>query len=413
MASKSKARKGRPTDDDRIVWARAKFTLSDGKRFPTDGDLARRFRRSRNTVSVGIAQALADGLVRVVVHTVPRPGRRDTVLESRIVQRFINGPEAAVVVDAGDVARRQVEDVHETLGATLADFLGDRRDHYFDGGSYAVGGGRGVYHTIRALRQIAPRVDRWAASSVSSLVGAVGRHPIVAPLDAEMVTYDGDSQAAWFGCCFGGGVQANHNESNDFGGGAGTTIKAVAHRVALESRDDAQKALAGTWLSEKDGWVPPHRAILGVGTLSARNRLCRAAAQVDGEQRNPNTKGVAQLMKALMEEVKQLPRVNSEQGGYCPVGDIAHRLFYVPPPSGLGLKRTSDGKIRELITKINERLVVASFEQLQAIPEVILVAGGTSKTSAIHHLLTSADAPKLRVKALCVDSQVAEGLLKF
>jgi DNA-binding transcriptional regulator LsrR (DeoR family) len=66
-------------------------------------------------------------------------------------------------------------------------------------------------------------------------------------------------------------------------------------------------------------------------------------------------------------------------------------------------------EIRSLIEIINGHLCVIPFKQLRQVRGCWIAAGTPKKAAALHHCLTS----DLRINALCVDSELAEELLKL
>jgi hypothetical protein len=198
---------------------------------------------------------------------------------------------------------------------------------------------------------------------------------------------DADAQASWLMCCV----------------GDGSILRTVGHRLGVASREEADKALNSTWLRRH--WKPPRFAIVGVGVLSEKHRFYRYV--VEGRNRGEvYIEDIADLLKMLSDVAA--PYMSP---GYGPVADLCQRLYFVDPPERVSITPRDQKKMKELIEKINERLVTVSFEQLATAEGLYVVAGGPLKARALYQLLVKQR--EQRVRVLATDDALASKLIEW
>jgi hypothetical protein len=168
------------------------------------------------------------------------------------------------------------------------------------------------------------------------------------------------------------------------------------------------------WKSDPHNYVPSV-ALVGVGALAGEHRFCK---QFDHS---------LDALAALQPELNRLltlikPAVDR---GYCPVGDICNRLFFVEPNTpAQRLDQDEQDAIKEYVGRVNDKILSVNKEQLRMIREkgsLIAVAGGRFKLDAISSLIPLKDGSRLAINTLgegisvdilCTDATTAEGLLR-
>jgi len=157
------------------------------------------------------------------------------------------------------------------------------------------------------------------------------------------------------------------------------TLLAV-NRPLVCKEGDGQSALGGHLRPTKWKQRRPTLALVGIGALAGRHRLCTA-------ERGGDLDGAWTKLQALLSAALEIDRkVENTHAGYHCVGDLCNCLFTVPPPSPHHL----DEKLKRTVAKFNERAIAATTAQLAQVAEdgaVIAVAGGRHKKYVIKHVL--------------------------
>ena len=100
--------------------------------------------------------------------------------------------------------------------------------------------------------------------------------------------------------------------------------------------------------------------------------------------------------------------LRSENPPYSCVADVGNYLFFLPPPPEVQVVPDKKRRIDELLKRINDSLLTATYEQLQSIQSILLVAGGRRKGLVIKHLLEEQD---LQIRTLCTSDAAAKVIL--
>jgi len=147
------------------------------------------------------------------------------------------------------------------------------------------------------------------------------------------------------------------------------------------------------WRDEPDRFVPDI-ALTGVGSLDPRGG--HAFSDLEALAVDPIREPLGKLLELIKPDE------------YCPVGDIANRLFFVPPPPGVAIGADVEKEVKRLIDEINDKLLCITLEQLRMVKKVIVAAGGSFKVNALFTLLSQSSPI---IHELCTDERTAQGLL--
>ena len=381
------------SENERIQMVLDRFSmLREGKGLFPIKTLAEKYHREPAVISRAIAAAFRDGLVEIrPVDRLRRDPRRHLALEQRLLEAY---PTllAAIVVQSetpapneyDDDAERIYDDVHARLGQALA--------HYIvsgpllrDGDRIGLSGGRAIYHCVDAMLHLAPlRASSVVLASLTGLNHA--RHR--SRNNWRAFRLDADTHVQLLGQSF-------------------TTepmLKLLSFPLVLDDAAEKERVWTRVWLGSPGQWgwgkEPLNQGIAGVGSLAPGHHFFQAFAE--------GVLGEDHVWLPIHGELKELIELCQAEttGTYCPVGDIANRFFFVPPPKG---RMIPAHRFEKLIEAINSRLLTVSLEQLRAIPSLVLVAGTRIKARAIQTLL---DDRNMRVKYLCTDHAAADLILQ-
>jgi DNA-binding transcriptional regulator LsrR (DeoR family) len=370
-------------DEEAIAIAVARYSSHPPKPLLA---LARETGRAPAVISRTIGRALREGLVEVVpAQRVSTPVRK-AQLERRVLQKY-TGLRGCLVVEAKEVTSAIDNDaLHRRLGFALASVLGSGST-IRDGDVLGLGSGRGVYWTIQSLASQPPLR---AEVTLCSLTGQV-----YARDHSEQVNLllDADIHLGLLGLCFSRPV----------------TLCPMSHPIVVADPHEAATILEQSRLGES-WWKlnPVTHAIVGVGVLANGHRFFNEVKLAEPRQTqllDPIKRPLTALV-AICEET-----LTASNGFYCPVADIANRLFYVPPPGRLRMaeraRKTLEAAVQDHLAEINSRLVTVGEAQLRSISQIVVVAGSRLKSSALRTLLRSG----FPVRLVCIDQQLAEELL--
>jgi DNA-binding transcriptional regulator LsrR (DeoR family) len=405
--------RGRPerplTEDDRIRIALKKFEPIKN-RLRSNEDVRRWFEDelgrplSGSTISRAIKDALVGGLVHLAVSDRPQPPpNRRADLEAQLVKRF--SLSWAVVVDTdergsdlpasasgvgGRTVAERVDRLHAVLGVALAAELMSGR-FFRDGDVIGFGSGRAVYHTVHEALKKSPLSLQNV--TLMSLTGAV----YAQDHSGRNYFMDGDLHAAravqWFS--------------------RPTGFLPVSYPIVLPGQPMLPELLTAHSLGPRQ-WKARHpsHAILGVGVLSDGHRfVAEAHGQGPNQPVRPSLHPIAEQLREL---VGMCVEVERRWKGYCPVGDICNRLFWIPPPPDCTVDDADRSSIQQLVESINDRLVTISRDQLKTIRNIVLVAASLKKARAVLQLLKDLnvnDDPLVRV--IATDRLTAVELLEM
>ena len=374
----------RISNEDAVAITLAKFRSHPPRSLD---DLAEEFDREPAVISRTITRAFRDGLVEVMPARYSVPPPRKESLERRLLERY-EGLSGCIVLDSQEPTTPADDDrLHDYLGGAMAALIASGTV-FRDKDVIGLGSGRGVYHTVRNLGAHAPLKAR---VTLCSLTGQV--HPRDHSEQVN-VLMDADIHLGMLGVCFKDQV----------------TLHPISHAIVCGTADEARRVLNQSRLSEA-AWkagLPTH-ALVGVGVLAEGHRFYRHV--------KTGASARSHLLRSIEGPLEQLVKICDIISGagtpfYCPVADIANRLFFVPPPDGVRLpsglgKDTLERKVKSLIDDINSRLVTVRGAQLHQIAHIMLVAGSRRKAGAVRQLLLD----QYPLRFVCVDQQLATELL--
>ena len=378
------------TDKRRCEFVRARFEPlnSTGQLTPL-AELAGRFVREQAVISKAMRKAFKDRLIGVDVRE-RRADRSERVpaLERAMLSSFGALLDAIVIDTEQDRHSKPTipepsgvsDRLHETLGRAMAQKIAEG-PLVHHGDTILCGPGRGVFHTVQALADFRPLRARGVR--VISLTGAaqVRHHG-----GNRRIFLDADYNAAHFTRAFVEEVSCRFIHH---------------HLVTLAA--SPQKLVADRLRTH--GQMPdylPNRAIVGLGAFSEGHSLFEQAFR-SAPDRDP-------ALGPVYENLTELAKLSQRWSTwyYSPIGDIANRLFFVEPPSRVGVPVAAVPHFRRLVDRVNGRLVTISEADLKKVREIFMVAGTSVKSSAIRQVLTD---PSYPVRIICTDSQTARIIL--
>lgn len=416
MESKSKRR---ISNGEKVDLAKLRYSINpETQSFNTLSDVAKAVGRDPAVVSRAILSAFRDGLVEVKkLETSIESVRLNEILASRLRTelsllvsepnvggfRVVDCQDTSVANRESDLARAIVGDrTHEQLGISLANDLSNGLIIPANNKSIGFSGGRAVYRTIDALRRHPPL--QWRNTTLVSLSGHVHATDHSAQINGLL---DADLHVAYFGICIAGTGRGRE--------GVGATDENVRQKLTdhdITSGDieaGIGHALESSYISPKT-WHShcPDFAVVGVGSLSPGHRFFDAA----------KSKKIPPVFRPIMTDLRKLVAYCEKYKGrdkwseYVCVGDVANRLFFIPPPTG---EIQDESDIKNLIERINVRLFNISLQQFSKIENVIVVAGTKQKSGAILELIENRDGrpSKLSVQILYIDDAAAQGMLNL
>lgn len=344
---------------------------------------------------ISIEQTNEDNVTMIIISPQRRHVRREKRLEDDLKRNF--GLRNAIVVDfpyTGSLNAydpQQDNELHKDLGRALAEHLVRvlrTGDHIL------VGGGRGTFFTAHALRrlEVPPtqkeiRVTAMCGNCSTTLWK--GEDSDISPdflfkkLDADDVTYE---------------------MATAFPNGRPIRLSLPA---VLSSPSDLENILANgqgkpiaekSWQNQK---YMPTVALVGVGALAGGHKFFQ---YVDSELFD------LEPIRDYLVPLRKISDSIYDVAGYYPVGDIAYYLFYINPPRKIKIPDEQESEIKNLIEKINERVVTVLPKQLNKIQNITVIAGGAVKWDALYTILSSEKL--LRVDDFCTDKMTAECLLE-
>lgn len=334
----------------------------------TQKALAAEYRVSAPTINRAVREAREQKWIRVNVTTTLAlpPPEQDEDLARTLLARLDSVANLIVLKNPplpkqGDSSYPQRSDeLHRRLGRCLA---GHVRSAILDGDRIGISSGRGVHHTIDGIVQDHPLIN---AKGVH-LLSLTGSFEMKGQSADDQVVMDGDKNVGHFAMAF----------------SRQTTILTCGRELTIQANETRPECLSS----------PLTRALVGVGVSEASNRLFR---------QSPALKPIAGLLLRL----KKLVDTSSTES-YVPCADVCNRLFWVGPPKGTLVPK--EAELRKLIDEINSRLCAVSLDHLKStIHGVWIAAGSPRKAHALLQLLEEG----LRVNALCIDSTLAEELVR-
>ncbi len=269
--------------------------------------------------------------------------------------------------------------LHQSLGSALANHL---KVILRSGDHIGVGGGRANYETAKALYEQRPLPLKDV--TVTSLIGRLSSPPQW-PSGRGPHTIDADDVSFMMAAAFQDAVSRPISMS--------LALPSSSIVAELKATGSGMLLAEEKWNELPDQFVPDI-ALVGVGSLDPRSGHAF---------RHLNDLAIDSIREPLEELVGLM------KSGYCPVGDIASRLFFVAPPPGIVISKETKAKVNGLIDEINANLLCVTFNQLRKINKVIVTAGGLFKVNALFTLLSL---PDPIIHELCTDETTARQLLE-
>ncbi len=364
-----------------------------------DPDLTGKYGRSAAVISRIIPETIREGSVEVIVQEARiRPPVRNRALENDLKRHFnqlqdvrvIETPPLDPSLDAKERGRLD-DELHEALGQVAAEFIAGQKFLFSNGDSVGVGSGRGVSYTITALRRF-PHLR--VSVTLVGLTGAVNARDHAGRTN---VNFDADSNLGQLAPCFEQRVK----------------LEQISHPMAFGSDRDLRRAWERTPLYGKN-WTTlcPTSALVGVGVLGPGNRFYE---EVKKEPRN-RTRLVEPIIELLEQLVARSEEIQAKYSPtWFPVVDVCNRLHYLPPPETIDVSgEMRVAELEALVQKTNRRLLTITDEQLQEIPNILLIAGTERKASAVQSLLAKGrgQTPRYNISFLATDARTAMSLLE-
>jgi DNA-binding transcriptional regulator LsrR (DeoR family) len=368
---------------------------------------------SRRTSARALKDARRLGLL-TIKEDLPSQVERNPQIGSRLGKLF--SPTQMVVIERPKPisarARRKLEReqgaddlLHELLGMAAAEEIAETLRN---NDIVAVGAGRGVFHTARALASLPGRHKKRTGIQVIALHGRAtrrvwrkaSRYPLH-PVDCLRVVHALADALPM------------------------SSVHPIDLPLVQSEPSAVREALAGeaSFLTY-DAWArrPPDLALIGLGIMGAPQALDPAS------DRRTLPWSRAERASPIFPHLRQLRRICArfrEIHGYIPISDVCDRLFWVPED---GESPDLRNEAASLIETVNSHLLTvetglgpsppprrptrpASLDQVR---EVVLVAGGQYKTRAIYRLLCH-KSPNKRSFAdtLVTDVGTAEALIRL
>lgn len=332
---------------------------------------------------------------------------------ARMIDEYFDLKSASVL--SVDVLEPYTQEEDDILHISLSNHAGinirlEADDHI------AVAGGRAVYQATRMIARKHPRVKNIRISPLSGRIWTrdwelSGPYHIQRPLDP-------DDSAHMLALAF----------ANETGAG----FRQISDPLFVSDKNEAKAIMDSNRLFSADGtWYKPepnqgvilrnpipNRAIVGIGSIE-RGSGHRFAELLRNEQ-HPSG-----IRSHLIEVAKVLKRtvelIDKKQELHIGIGDVNNRMFpTLPLPSELEPDR-KDGftkyekafdEVMENLVPLNERIIAARWEHLQAIPSVEVIAGGPHKVNALWTLLVAGylDPKRKIITSLTTDAVTAEAL---
>ena len=404
MTTKKRIPKKPLSDEERVKITLDRYRpVSKGEPKRPIRELGKVHGRDPAVISKAISSAFEDGLVSLVETPLPARGiHRVESLEDELLAAF-DKLRVAIVVDHGS---REEDDqygdqVHRILGYQMASELiaPERGGSLFKryGASIALGSGRGVYCTIRGLKNF-PRLGL-SDLTLSSLTGSVFLGPHPEPFIHWGQTLDGDTNIMLL---------------SEYCRATKLLMRPLVSPLA-HAATELPKVASRTWLGlapESDPYFPTH-ALIGVGILSPGHR-CWAEATSGSSN---SLIGEIQIdLEELVELCGKAQEISANQ--YCPVGDICNSFNFIEPPEPLKEKlgkpfrdwlRQNQKRVNDLIEKMNLQLLTGQ-SQLRQIDKILVVAGTAEKAPFIRQLFLD-KAYSTDSFYLCTDRAAAEKMV--
>lgn len=382
-------KRSRVTDEDRVRLALKRYTITPERTtLWSNEEIAEAEGLHSSVVSKAINSAFTKQLVKIVPTEKPNdtPIKRDAALGSTLLLGY-KGLKGARVIETPSIFSDTTDptssdNIHRLLGEYAAKEISEGLLIEPDG-VIGLGGGRGVFYFVEALRRYARL--RLGKCEVVSLTGAVHAQDHSGQVNGHL---DADLHASLFGLCL-------------------ETPRRPIHLMSLpitfENQDILQKERFKSPIGNQN-WSSrvPNYAIVGVGIFGPGHRFFDAVEN----HRDTIFSPLHRDLIALVELCKKYTRTSPS---YCPIGDICNRLFLIPDPEQ-GLQGKPEEDIDNLVKKINSRLINVEIEQLSQIRNIILIAGTAVKAIALRHILKLGD-PKFNIRMLYTDSTAAAELV--
>ncbi|MBN1550392.1 hypothetical protein JW979_02935 [bacterium] len=318
----------------------------------------------------------------------------------------------AIVVDISEVKEESEEKeddrVHEMLGIALALSL---QNYFRPGDIIGVGSGRGVYNFAQKMREL--KIPKIHNTQVVSLAGSMS----VRPHAGLFQVLDADGAALHLATALGCLPPKRL-----------ILPAAFSNRSMLETclrEGTGERLYQKNWENHPNEYCPSV-AIVGVGSLALEGKhrfICH-----DKEDREVGPDNFRKSLEQLKEFINDVQKIIGDKG-YCPVGDICNRLFFVPPPpiinnlieSNIEKYNKLSNEIKRIIKTLNELIVSVTTKQLDMIDTVVAIAGGKFKLHAISESISRKRKYPIKsnnigmplINILCTDNITAGNLLGF
>ena len=366
------------SEENKIELALERFSPMEYGGKPTSLEyLSKKYKRAVPVISRAINEAINKRWVVIrVTRTKEMIPIRVKSLEEKLIKTFPDLRIAIVV----DFQKEDSHENHKALGISIAEFLYKNLQLLIeDGDVIGVGSGRGPYYTVSSLARFTK--NNKILKKEVTLISLTGIISPQAPTSQSIeLLFDSDQCIRDLSACFSGPI----------------ILKEISFPVAHDNLNDI---ITRTWLNSRDFQEhTPRYAIVGVGVLKEQHRFL-----LDVKAINEGKEG-SKILEPVRKDMKELVSIVAKYDP-SPVADICNRLFYV---NSVPVKPDDKNRIQYLIDCVNRKLLTVSWEQLQKIRNVILVAGTKAKALAIHQILKE---PLCHVGILCTDSVTAKAII--
>jgi len=370
----------KPTVTDIVKYAQQRLAVDKDGSWPTP---YKSFcdPKKRSTITRLVKMAFVKGYVEVVPANRANLAERLPEAERELIKRF--RLRAAVVIQPAlhDVDKSDPDAVADAIHSQLGHIQAKLIAHggvLRDGDSVALSSGRASYHVAHDLAENSFQ-SALRDVEVISLSGSLNpRHYSTLPnlrLDAD---YNTQEFARWFGNV----VRQRY----------------VKEWLVDRAKSPVERRRNNDALSEAAWKKGVDVAICGVGILRPGHRLYEAITK-----KLPG-------FEPIENELQQLIAFSNKYATdfYCPVADIANRLIFVRPVSGIVMPSSDEQKIEALVDRINRQTLTVTEDQLRSIKAIALISGSAAKAAATRQLLGD-----YNVRYLCTDVEGSEQILNI
>lgn len=359
-----------------------------------------------------VAKLIKEAHERSVVHfdideTCAISGTEDIMLGQRLRDEFRLANATVISIKLNGSTDLGIPHSHDGRDDYLHYALGNHagskiRDRLDPDDNVAIGPGRAVFQACRLIARGDHPLPRglW----ITPLCGRVWTHWWAAGGRTISRPLDADDNALIL-------ALALRREPDSYFSQVGYPLFAQSAESAKNIMQE-QPFEPGTW---RNG--PPGRAIVGVGVVDPESghRFAAVLSEKEPPDMDPYLKKAGPDIKHAVELARA--------AGLPYFGDVVHRLFPALPVPVKGLtvgslEGMSKGydELLAALKPLNDRMVAAEWQHLQAIPSVVAIGGGRQKLGVLLTLLLAGlvlDRSKRLVNELWTDSESATALLEL